>query len=133
MQCFQVMTHDSPRDRPYGGRPGWRAGRGGCCRLLGVRGRRVLAGALLALALLALVFSVAGIVHAADHECQGHGCPECALMAACESLLQSFGMARSPIPYTVVPGRVAAVACAVLPGRPATAASLVSLNVRLDL
>ncbi len=60
------------------------------------RGLHILAGAVLAAMLSAEVFAVAEIFHAVGHDCEGRGCPICALVLQCEQVLQSFGSGSVP-------------------------------------
>ncbi len=52
--------------------------------------RGVLSALLAALLLLALIGSFALIVHEAEHDCSGEGCPVCAMIAICRDTLRRF-------------------------------------------
>ena len=59
--------------------------------------RKILAGVLGFVLLLALVLCAACIAAEADHDCTGEDCPVCALVHQCENLLRQFAAAAAAV------------------------------------
>ena len=66
--------------------------------------KRILAGVLALLLLLALVLCALCIAAEADHDCTGEDCPVCALVHQCENLLRQLAAAIAAAAAAAVVG-----------------------------
>ncbi len=96
-----------------------------------VQARRIAAGIMMLMMLVAVPFSAFYIVAEADHDCTGEDCPICACMRQCENMLHRTGLGTVQqdvfvVPFILAPLAVVLDVCAI------SRDTLVSKKVRLN-